>query len=148
MLLIYEYISLFWYYIKQTMNVYSCNGKNIFIRWKMECSIQLGCRLVKWNIPSFFGSWKYSYHCTNKHWSLYLHNIVQFYIVKLCEIIVRTIFAGISILLLSKSFSSYISKCLLQQLLPGGIYCIYLKPRDYKSANHVWCSPYLYNNHY
>ena len=78
----------------------------------------------------------------------YLHNIVQFYIVKLCEIIVRTIFAGISILLLSKSFSSYISKCLLQQLLPGGIYCIYLKPRDYKSANHVWCSPYLYNNYY
>ena len=22
------------------MNVYSCNGKNIFMRWKMECSIQ------------------------------------------------------------------------------------------------------------
>ena len=41
------------------MNVYSCNGKNIFIRWKMECSIQLGCRLVEWNIPSFT-SWKYS----------------------------------------------------------------------------------------
>jgi hypothetical protein len=20
--------------------------------WKMECSIQLGCRLVEWNIPS------------------------------------------------------------------------------------------------
>jgi hypothetical protein len=32
------------------MNVPSCNGKNIFIRWKMECSIQLGCRLVEWNI--------------------------------------------------------------------------------------------------
>jgi hypothetical protein len=38
----YESISLFWYYIKRIMNVYSCNGKNIFIRWKMECSIQLG----------------------------------------------------------------------------------------------------------
>jgi hypothetical protein len=35
----YESISLFWYYIKQIMNVYSCNGKNIFIRWKMECSM-------------------------------------------------------------------------------------------------------------
>ena len=57
--------SLFWYYIKQIlMNVYSCNGKNIFIRWKMECSIQLGCRLVEWNIPSFFTSWKYSYLLT------------------------------------------------------------------------------------
>jgi hypothetical protein len=46
----YESISLFWYYRKQIINVYSCNGKNIFIRWKMECSIQLGCRLVEWNI--------------------------------------------------------------------------------------------------
>jgi hypothetical protein len=28
---------LFWYYIKQIMNVPSCNnGKNIFIRWKMN----------------------------------------------------------------------------------------------------------------
>ena len=26
---------------------YSCNGKNIFTRWKMECSIQLGYRLVE-----------------------------------------------------------------------------------------------------
>jgi hypothetical protein len=59
----YESISLFWYYIKQIMIVYSCNGKNIFIRWKIvECSIHLGCRLVEWNIPSFT-SWKYSYHC-------------------------------------------------------------------------------------
>ena len=31
---------------------HSCNGKNIFIRWKME-------------FP--FRSWKYSYHCTHKH---------------------------------------------------------------------------------
>ena len=23
----------------QIMNVYECNGKNIFMRWKMECSI-------------------------------------------------------------------------------------------------------------
>jgi hypothetical protein len=43
----YESISLFWYYIKQIMNVSSCNGKNIFI-------------------PSFTW-WKYSYHCTHKH---------------------------------------------------------------------------------
>jgi hypothetical protein len=76
--------SVFWYYIKQIMNVYSCNGKNIFMRWKMECSIQLGCRLVEWNIPSFtscrlvewnipsFTSWKYSYHCTHKH-SLFVY---------------------------------------------------------------------------
>jgi hypothetical protein len=28
----YESVSLFWYYIKQIMNVYLCNGKNIFIR--------------------------------------------------------------------------------------------------------------------
>jgi hypothetical protein len=28
---LYESISVFWYYIKQIMNVYSCNGKNIFI---------------------------------------------------------------------------------------------------------------------
>ena len=28
-------------------------------------------------------------------------------------------------------------------LLPGGIHCIYLKPRDRKSANHVWCSRYI-----
>ena len=30
-------------YIKQIMNVsHSCNGTNIFIRWKMKCTIQLG----------------------------------------------------------------------------------------------------------
>ena len=30
-------------YIKQIMNVFhSCNGANMFIRWKLECSIQLG----------------------------------------------------------------------------------------------------------
>ena len=28
----YESISLSWYYLKQIMNVYECNGKNIFIR--------------------------------------------------------------------------------------------------------------------
>ena len=26
----------------QIMNVYECNGTNIFMRWKMKCSIQLG----------------------------------------------------------------------------------------------------------
>jgi hypothetical protein len=41
--------------IKQTMNVYWCNGKNIFIWRKMECSIQLGCRLVDWNTSDIDG---------------------------------------------------------------------------------------------
>jgi hypothetical protein len=72
-----ESISLFWYYKKQIMNVYSCNGQNIFIRSKMECSIQLGCRLVEWNIPSFT-SWKYSYHCTHKH-SLFVYHYISKY---------------------------------------------------------------------
>jgi hypothetical protein len=36
------------------MNVYSCIGKNIFYRWKMECSIQIGCRLVEWNLIKIF----------------------------------------------------------------------------------------------
>ena len=32
-----------WCYIKQIMNVlHSCYGTDIFIRWKMKCSIQLG----------------------------------------------------------------------------------------------------------
>jgi hypothetical protein len=69
-----ESISLFWYYIKQIINVFSCNGKNIFIWWKMKCSIPLGCRLVEWNIPSFT-SWKYSYHCTHKH-SLFVYYLL------------------------------------------------------------------------
>jgi hypothetical protein len=30
-------------------------------------------------------------------------------------------------------------------LLPSGIHCIYIKPRDHKSANHVSCSPELNN---
>ena len=29
-------------YSIQIMNVYECNGTNIFIRWKMKCSIQRG----------------------------------------------------------------------------------------------------------
>ena len=28
------------------------------------------------------------------------------------------------------------------------IHCVYLKSRDHKSANHVWCSPYSYIAHY
>ena len=33
----------FWWYIKQIMNVFhSCDVTYIFIRWKMNCSIQLG----------------------------------------------------------------------------------------------------------
>ncbi len=35
-------------YIKQIMNVFhSCNNENIFIRWKMECYIQLGSASLK-----------------------------------------------------------------------------------------------------
>ena len=45
-------ICLFWYYIKQIMNVFIRAMVRIF-SFKMECSIQLGCRLVEWNIPSF-----------------------------------------------------------------------------------------------
>ncbi len=60
-----------WFYILvlyKTNNecFHSCNGKNIFIRWKMKFSIPLGCRLVEWKISSFT-SWKYFYHCTHKH---------------------------------------------------------------------------------
>jgi hypothetical protein len=50
----------------------------------MECSIQLGCRLVEWNIPSFT-SWKYSYHWTNKH-SLFVYYLVSG---KICLIFTR-----------------------------------------------------------
>jgi hypothetical protein len=84
-------ISLFWYYKKQIMNVSSCNGKNIFIRWKMECSIQLGCRLVEWNIPSFT-SWKYSYHYIHKH-SLFVYHAMPSklcYTVSQCHIITNS----------------------------------------------------------
>jgi hypothetical protein len=55
------------------MNAYSCNGKNIFMRWKIECSIQRGDSRVEWNIASFT-EWKYSYHCTNKHSLFVLYN--------------------------------------------------------------------------
>ena len=38
---------LFCCYIKQIMNVFHlCNGKNIFIRWKIKCSIQLSFALL------------------------------------------------------------------------------------------------------
>ena len=44
--------------------LHTCSGKNIFICWKMESSIQRGVRRVEWNFPSF-NEWKYSYHCTH-----------------------------------------------------------------------------------
>jgi hypothetical protein len=72
----YESISLFWYYIKQIMNVSSCNGKNIFIRWR-------------WNVPfnsavaSLNGTFHLSPHeniltiaLINIH---YLYTIIQSY---------------------------------------------------------------------
>jgi hypothetical protein len=61
--------------IIQIMNVYECNGKNIFMRWKMECSIQRGDSRVEWNISSFT-EWKYSYHCTKKH-SLFVNTKID-----------------------------------------------------------------------
>ena len=39
----------------QIMNVYDCNGTNIFMRWKMKCSTQRS--KVEWNISSFT-DWK------------------------------------------------------------------------------------------
>ncbi len=47
--------SLLWQisYIIQIMNVYDCNGKNIFMSWTMESSIQRGVSLVEWIFPSF-----------------------------------------------------------------------------------------------
>ena len=45
----------------QIMNVYVCNGTNIFMRWKMKCTI---C-LVEWYISSFT-EWKYLFHCMNE----------------------------------------------------------------------------------
>jgi hypothetical protein len=47
-------ISLFWYYIKQITNVFIRAMVRIFSfgeRWNVP--IQLGCRLVEWNILSF-----------------------------------------------------------------------------------------------
>ena len=35
-------ISSQWFYSKQIKNGYECNGPDIFMRWKMECSIQRG----------------------------------------------------------------------------------------------------------
>ena len=53
----------------QIMNVYECNGKNIFMSCKMKSSIQRGASRVEWNFPSF-NKWKYSFHCTNAKHSL------------------------------------------------------------------------------
>jgi hypothetical protein len=61
----------------QYYSISSCSTLNI--RWKMECSIQLGCRLVEWNIPSFT-SWKYSYHCTHKHSLSVYHYIATYFL--------------------------------------------------------------------
>ena len=50
------------------MNVFirAINGKNIFMRLKVEFSIQRGDSGAEENILSFT-EWKYSYHCTNKN---------------------------------------------------------------------------------
>ena len=42
MLQVFGYIVYKFDIIIQTMNVYECNGTNIFMRWKMKCSIQRG----------------------------------------------------------------------------------------------------------
>ena len=42
-LILFKNLNLCTSYIKQIMKVsHSCNGTNIFIRWKMKCTIQLG----------------------------------------------------------------------------------------------------------
>jgi hypothetical protein len=64
----------------QYYSISSCSTLNI--RWKMECCIELGCRLVEWNIPSFT-SWKYSYHCTHKH-SLFVYHYIATYFLTDC----------------------------------------------------------------
>ena len=48
--------------IIQIMNGYECNGTDIFMSWKMKCSIHRG--KAEWNISSFT-EWKYLFHCTN-----------------------------------------------------------------------------------
>ena len=55
---------LFWFLssIIQIMNVYSCNGKNIFVRWKMECSIQRGDSRVRKRMRSILTDAIYRKH--------------------------------------------------------------------------------------
>ena len=55
--------------IIQIMNVYEideCNGKNIFIRWKMKMFHSTQLRFNNGTFSSFT-EWKYSHHCTNKN---------------------------------------------------------------------------------
>ncbi len=83
--LISNYKDLFKGYIKQMNVLHLCNGKNIFILWKMKSSIQLGLHLIEWNFPSF-NSWKFSYHCTHKH-SLFVYQLYLQLVLKwLCTI--------------------------------------------------------------
>jgi hypothetical protein len=63
-------ICLFWYYIKQIMNV--------FIR----AMVRIFSFGERWNVPSFT-SWKYSYHCTHKH-SLFVYFICMTYNYRYC----------------------------------------------------------------
>ncbi len=40
------------------MNISECNdGKNVFMSWKMESSIQRGASRVEWNFLSFNELW-------------------------------------------------------------------------------------------
>ena len=49
------------------MNVYECNGENIFMKWKMKFSIPRDdSRGGMENLISFT-EWKYFYHCTNEN---------------------------------------------------------------------------------
>ena len=53
------------------MNVYECNGANMFMSWKMECSIQRGGA----ELNGTFQLSTYSHHCTHKHSLFVLYNI-------------------------------------------------------------------------
>ena len=49
----------------QIMNVYECNGTNIFMWWKMFMFPSTWWSRIEWYISSFT-SWKYLFHCTNE----------------------------------------------------------------------------------
>ena len=57
------------------MNVYECNGANMFMSWKMECSIQRGG--AELNGTSIFKQRKYLHYCTNEKHSLFVLYSIQ-----------------------------------------------------------------------
>jgi hypothetical protein len=51
----------------QTMNVYKCNGKNIFVRWKIEFSIPPDDNQVKFT--TLMHEWKVLLHSNMQNWN-------------------------------------------------------------------------------